>query len=35
VTVTLVVDKTFTAPPDERKLGIVVRAIGFRGVVPL
>ncbi|HEV8145936.1 MAG TPA: glycosyltransferase family 39 protein [Bryobacteraceae bacterium] len=35
VTVTLVVDKTFTAPPDERKLGIMVRAIGFRGVVPL
>ncbi len=30
VTVTLVVDKTFTAPPDERKLGIVVKGIGFK-----
>lgn len=30
VTVTLVVDKTFTAPPDERKLGIVVTGIGFK-----
>jgi hypothetical protein len=35
VLVTLVVDKTFTAPPDERKLGIVVNAIGFRQVARL
>jgi hypothetical protein len=30
MTVTLVVDKTFAAPPDERKLGMVVKGIGFK-----
>jgi hypothetical protein len=30
VTVTLTVDQTYFAPPDQRKLGIVVRGIGFR-----
>jgi hypothetical protein len=29
VTVTLAVDKTFSAPPDARKLGIVIQGIGF------
>jgi hypothetical protein len=30
VTVTLRVDQTFSVPPDQRKLGIVVSGIGFR-----
>jgi hypothetical protein len=29
VTVTLTVDKTFSAPPDARKLGIVIQGVGF------
>jgi hypothetical protein len=30
VTVTLIVDKTFSAPGDQRKLGIMITGIGFR-----
>jgi hypothetical protein len=30
VTIVLSVDKTFSAPPDRRELGIIVSAIGFR-----
>jgi hypothetical protein len=30
VTVTLMVDKTFSAPGDERKLGVVITRVGFR-----
>jgi hypothetical protein len=29
-TVTVTVDKTFTAPGDRRKLGVVIRGLGFR-----
>jgi hypothetical protein len=30
ITVTILVDKTFSAPPDARELGIIVTGIGFR-----
>ena len=30
LTVTLTVDKTFSTPADQRKLGIIVISIGFR-----
>jgi hypothetical protein len=30
VTVTLAVDKTFSAPGDQRKLGVIVTGVGFR-----
>jgi hypothetical protein len=30
VTVTISTDRTFTAPGDQRKLGVVIRGIGFR-----
>ena len=29
-TVTVVVDKTFTAPGDRRQLGVVITGLGFR-----
>ena len=29
-TVTVTVDKTFTAPGDRRKLGVVITGLGFR-----
>jgi hypothetical protein len=29
-TVTIAVDQTFTAPGDQRKLGVVVTGVGFR-----
>ena len=30
VTATITTDRTFTAPGDQRKLGVVIRGIGFR-----
>jgi len=29
-TVTIAVDKTFTAPGDRRNLGVVITGVGFR-----
>jgi len=30
ITVTLSVDRTFSVPPDQRELGVVVTGVGFR-----